>query len=187
MVKPPLERPKPCLGVPLLRPLPPSRDIAAQCPAGQWMMSADDGAVDHLECVWDGSTLVEGLKNAFPKTSQCPTAKVPVNAGPLAELFGQVAPRRSCAGYPENPFKNKTVVGRLAAIRGTDRKDEVFKQRPFAVAHQMSGQAGLHSKNQLQSRQSASVNPFCQHGLSPPGVRGRMFLPRFVQQSRGKA
>jgi hypothetical protein len=43
--------------------------------------------------------------------------------------------------------------------------DEVFKQRPFVVAHQVSGQAGLHGRYQLESHRSSHVNPFCQHGL----------------------
>lgn len=57
------------------------------------------------------------------------------------------------------------MVGRLAPIPGSDRKNEVFKQRPLVVAHQVSGQADLHSRYQLESRRSPSVNPFCQHVL----------------------
>lgn len=57
------------------------------------------------------------------------------------------------------------MVGGFAAIGGADRKNEVFKQRPFLIAHQVSGQAGLHSRYQLESRLSQLVNPFCQHGL----------------------
>lgn len=57
------------------------------------------------------------------------------------------------------------MVDWFTAIRGTDRKNEVFKQRPLLVAHQVSGQAGLHSRYQLESRPKRLVNPFCQHDL----------------------
>ncbi len=57
------------------------------------------------------------------------------------------------------------MIGRLAHIPGLDRKNEVFKQRPLVVAHQVSGQADLQSRYQLEARPSPGVNPFCQHVL----------------------
>jgi len=36
---------------------------------------------------------------------------------------------------------------------------------PFLVRHQVSCQAGLHRRYQLESRSARPVNPFCQHGL----------------------
>lgn len=45
------------------------------------------------------------------------------------------------------------MIDGFAAIRGADRKNEMFKQRPFLVAHQVSGQADLHNRYQLESRQ----------------------------------
>lgn len=129
------------------------------------MMGSNDGAIDHLQGVWDGSAAVQGLKDIFPQARKCPASKLPVNARPFAELFGQVPPGRSCPRDPKNPIQNKAVIGWFAAIRGTDCSDEVFKQRPFIVAHQVSGQAGLHGRYQLESRRSPRVNPFCQHGL----------------------
>ncbi len=68
------------------------------------------------------------------------------------------------------------MVGRFAPIWSTDRKNEVFKQRPFLVAHQVSGQADLHSRYQLESRQSASVNlegSVRSAGIMPMPLRGR--------------
>jgi hypothetical protein len=38
-------------------------------------------------------------------------------------------------------------------------------KRPFLVRHQVSCQAGLHRRYQLESRSEHPVNPFCQHGL----------------------
>jgi hypothetical protein len=74
------------------------------------------------------------------------------------------------------------MIGGLTAIRGTDRKNEMFKQRPFLVAHQVSGQAGLHSRYQLESRLSLRVNPFCQHNL-----QRRKTAQSDRQQSSGSA
>ncbi len=65
------------------------------------------------------------------------------------------------------------MVGWLATIRGAGRKNEVLKQRPLVVAHQVSGQADLHSRYQLESRQGPHVNPFCQHGLELPATASR--------------
>lgn len=61
------------------------------------------------------------------------------------------------------------MIGEFVAIRGADRKDEVFKQRPFVVAHQVSGQAGLHGRYQLESHRVHRMNPFCQHDLAQFG------------------
>ncbi|MDQ7775225.1 MAG: DUF2285 domain-containing protein [Paracoccus aminovorans] len=38
-------------------------------------------------------------------------------------------------------------------------------KRPFLVRHQVSCQAGLHCRYQLESRSGHPVNPFCQHHL----------------------
>jgi len=59
------------------------------------MMRANDGAVDHLQGVRDGPALVRRLKDVFPQPSQSSPSKLPVNTGPFAERFGQVAPRRT--------------------------------------------------------------------------------------------
>ncbi|KJZ16921.1 hypothetical protein TW82_20840, partial [Pseudoalteromonas fuliginea] len=82
------------------------------------------------------------------------------------EFLGQVAPRRSRARNPENPIQNKAMVGGFAPIRGAVGEDEMFKERPFLVGHQVSCQTGLHSRYQLESRLNLHVNPFCQHGLA---------------------
>ena len=91
------------------------------------MVRANDGAVDHLKGVRDGPTLVQRFEYVFPKARQSPPSKLPVNAGPFAKLFRQVPPGWSGARDPENTIQNKAMIGGLAAIRGTDRKNEVFK------------------------------------------------------------
>ena len=110
---------------------------------------------------WYGQTLVKhcGLLSVW-------TDKAAANARPFAELFRQVTPRRSRPGYPENTIKNKTMVRGFASIWGADRQDEALVKRPFLVRHQVSCQAGLHRRYQLESRSARNVNPFCQHGLA---------------------
>ncbi len=112
---------------------------------------------------WYGQTLVKhcGLLSVW-------TDKAAANARPFAELFRQVTPRRSRPGYPENTIKNKTMVRGFASIWGADRQDEALVKRPFLVRHQVSCQAGLHRRYQLESRSARTVNPFCQHGLGGP-------------------
>ncbi|WP_207545912.1 hypothetical protein, partial [Salipiger thiooxidans] len=44
--------------------------------------------------------------------------------------------------------------------------DETLKERAFLVRHQVSCQAGLHRRYQLESRLPRSVNLFCQHALA---------------------
>ena len=57
------------------------------------------------------------------------------------------------------------MVGGFAPIRGPDSQDEPLKERPFLVRHQVSCQAGLHRRYQLEARSAHAVNPFCQHDL----------------------
>ena len=59
------------------------------------------------------------------------------------------------------------MVGRFAAIGGADGKNKAFKQRPFLVAHKVSGQDGLHSRYQLEARLSHRVKSLLstQHSL----------------------
>ena len=65
------------------------------------MMSANDRAVDHLDCVLHGSALVQGAHDVLAKPRQCSTPKLPVNAGPLPELCRKVPPRGAGACKPE--------------------------------------------------------------------------------------
>ena len=49
-------------------------------PAGQWRVGANDCAIDHLQSVWDGIAVVQGLKDVFPQARKRPASKLPVNA-----------------------------------------------------------------------------------------------------------
>ena len=133
------------------------------------MVGADYSAVDYLQGIRRGPALVQGVHDVLPETRQRPTSELPVDARPLAELFGQVTPWGTSARDPENPIKNNAMAGRFAPVRRTDRQDKSFKERPLFVRHQVSCQAGLHSRYQLESRSARDGNPFCQHGLASIG------------------
>src|SRR6056297_2871559 len=110
------------------------------------MMGANHGAVDHLKGIRSSPTLVQSVHDVLPETRQRPASELPVDARPFAELFGQVPPWGAGASDPENPIQNKAMVDRLAPVRRTGREDKPFKERPFLVRHQISCQAGLHSR-----------------------------------------
>ena len=153
VVKPPLERPKPCRGVP----------SSTRC----LMMGPDHGAVDHLRGAWHSPAFVQGLHDLLPESRQHPAPELAVDARPLAKLFRQIALWRAGPGNPEYPIKNKPVVGGFASVRRARRKDETLKERPFFVRHKVSCQAGLHRRYQLEARLALPVNLFFQHDLAP--------------------
>lgn len=62
------------------------------------------------------------------------------------------------------------MVQGFASVRGAGGKDEAFMKRPLLVRHQVSCQAGLHRRYQLESRSDRHVNPFCQHDLVPGDI-----------------
>ena len=129
------------------------------------MVSANHGAVDHLERVRHGPAAVQCLHDVLPEPGQRPAPELPVDARPLAELFGQVSPRSPGPGDPEHAIQNTAVIDRFAPVRRADGQDEGLEESPLLVRHQVSCQAGLHRRYQLESRLPLGVNPFCQHGL----------------------
>ena len=66
----------------------------------------------------------------------------------------------------EEPISAPLEAPVLVAEAEYDSQDEPLKERPLLVGHQVSCQAGLHRRYQLESCLTATVNPFCQHGLS---------------------
>lgn len=58
------------------------------------------------------------------------------------------------------------MVGGFAPVRSADSQDEVFKEYPLLVRHEVSCQVGLHCRYQLESRSGVGGNPFCQHALA---------------------
>ena len=147
------------------------------------MMGADHSAVDHLQGVRHGLALVQGLHDLFPEPGQRPTPEPEIIARPFAKRLGQIAPRSPCAGNPENPIKNKAVIGGFASIRGADSLAEPFKERPLLVRHQVSCQADLHRRYQLDSRLAGRVNPFCQHD---PDRQQKPIIGKLFNEIKGK-
>ena len=134
VVKPPFERPKLFWESP----------FCARC----LMMGADDGAVDHLNLIWCGATLVQRLKNQFSETRQSPASELAIDRRPFAKLIRQVTPLCSSTSNPEDPVKNQAMIYRRATA--TDRVDERFKKCPFRIAHRQSRQDSL-LKSYLES------------------------------------
>ena len=66
------------------------------------MMGADHGAINHLQLVRRDPSVVQGVQDVLPQPCERPAAELAVDRGPLAELFGQVAPRRAGSCDPEN-------------------------------------------------------------------------------------
>ena len=137
VVKPPRERPKPWRRVPL----------STRC----LMVRADDGAVDHLQGIWHCPALVQGLQDVLAEARECPAPELSVDARPFAELGRQVSPWYAGAGDPENAIKDEAMVGRPAPVRVTDSTNEMFKEHPFLVRHEVSCQAGLLRRYQHES------------------------------------
>lgn len=130
-------------------------------------MGANHGAVDHLKGVWDRAALVQGVHDDLPQPYQRPAPELTVNARPFSEPIRQVAPRSTRPRDSENTIQNKAMVGGFALIRGAGGQNEAFKKRPLFVRHQVSCQAGVRRRYQLESRSTHDGNPFCQHGLGP--------------------
>lgn len=136
------------------------------------MMGASHGAVDHLERIRHKSVFVQGCHDLPPQPCRDPAPELAADTGPLAELFGQVAPRGAHPCGPENPIRNKAVVRGLAPAGGTDGQNEASVEGLFLARHQVSCQAGLHRRYQLESRSTCPVNPFCQHDLAATNSGG---------------
>ena len=71
-------------------------------------MDPDDRAVDHD--VFEVGVLGQPIEKTLPCALPGPSPEARVNAVPLAELVGQVAPRRSGTRDPQNRFDKKPIV-----------------------------------------------------------------------------
>ena len=128
------------------------------------MVSTNDGAVDHLDLIGQNTAFIQRFKDHLPQTRQRPSAKLPVDARPLAKLFRQISPGSACACNPEHTIQRQSVIRRRAPTASSNSKHERFKERPFGVCHQQSSQSSL-SKRQLELDLKPIENPVCQHDL----------------------
>ena len=130
------------------------------------MMGADHSAINHLELVWRDPSVVQRVQDVLPQPGKGPAAELAVDRGPLAELFGQVAPRRAGSCDPENTIQNNTMIRRFPPIRVSDATNEALEEGPLIVGYQVARQAHLPSREELESYGDRQRNPFCQHDLA---------------------
>ena len=115
------------------------------------MMGTDHGAVDHLQLVWRNPRVVQRVEDILPQSGQGPAAELAVDRRPLAELFGQVAPRRTGSCDPEYTIQNKTMIRRLPPVRVSDGTNETLEEGPRIVGYQVARQDHLLRRDELES------------------------------------
>src|SRR5690554_4480349 len=102
----------------------------------------------------------------LPQPCEGPSTELAANRRPLAELFGQVPPRRAGPDDPENPIQNKTMIGWFAPVRMPNGMDEPLEEGPLVVGYQIARQEHLPRRDDLESQTAERWNPFCQHDLA---------------------
>ena len=106
-------------------------------------------------------TVVERLQDHVPETSNRPSPELAVNAGPFAELSGQVAPLGPGAGNAEHTVEN------LAMIAGrpptTSRIASINPSKNAHSASSINNRAKIASPERyLESDLTRFGNPLCQ-------------------------
>lgn len=99
------------------------------------MMGTNYSTVDHLKGVGNNPALGQGFQDLLPEPRESPAPELSVDTRSLPKFLRPVSQWSICTCNPENAIKNKAVIGRSAPIRGTDRKDKPFKERPLLVRH----------------------------------------------------
>ena len=138
--------------------------------AGCTVVSPNDGAVDHLNRVWNRLALVERGEDQLPQPRQGPAPELAVNRVPFTELFRQVTPRRPGARDPEDAIQNQPMILRGTTATAPDCSDECLEKHPLVVRHQVSRQDNLQSQSYLESDTGALGNPVCQQNLGKPNL-----------------
>lgn len=131
--------------------------LLTQCPAGQWMMGADHGAVDHLEGIRRCPALIQGVHNVPPRDLPASSGGTAGRRWPICRTLREGHARGTGPGDPENPIKNKTVVGRFAPVRRTNRARTARINRS-KNAHSSSD---IRSRAKLISIADTSLNHAC--------------------------
>lgn len=116
------------------------------------MISADHGAIDHLQFVRCNPRAVQRVQDVLPQPCECPVAEPAADLEPLAELFGQVTPGRAGARVvlrlapvaacapPENAIQNKALTGGFTSVWMSNGLDERLTEGPLA-GYQVACQA----------------------------------------------
>ena len=129
------------------------------------MVRPNDGAVDHLNRVWNRLALVECGEDQLPQPCQGPAPELTVNREPFAELFRQITLRRAGARDPEDAIQHQPVIRRGPPATAPYCSDECLEEHPLVVRHQVSRQDNLQSQSYLESDTGALGNPVCQQNL----------------------
>ena len=74
------------------------------------MVSADHGAVDHLDRLRCGAAAAQRFEQEVPQPRPAPAQELTIDCVPLAKLFRQFAPRRSGARHPKYAVEGAPVI-----------------------------------------------------------------------------
>ena len=120
-------------------------------------VNPNDGGVDHR--ILHVRLVAAGVEKPFENIGSHPVSKPNVDRVPFAERWRQVSPRASRPGDPQDGFDEQPIVSpaapRISRLAQTVR----LHPRPLGVGQNES----VHP--QLESRQTACVNPVSQQTL----------------------
>jgi hypothetical protein len=97
------------------------------------VVSANDGAVDHLQGIGITATIGQGLQQYIPKAGGGPAPVLPVDRVPVAQLRWQITPGNACPRHPEDGIQHSALTTRRTAAEGTCLDHEGLEERPFLV------------------------------------------------------
>jgi hypothetical protein len=119
------------------------------------LMDPDDRAVDHA--VFEVGVLGQLVEKTLPYTLPSPPPEARVNAVPLAELIGQIAPRRPGAHDPQDRLHKQAIV--LSTPTRVAHLARQFRCHPcpLLVAQDFSNQGSSPPICSLESRFDAKV------------------------------
>jgi hypothetical protein len=109
-------------------------------------MRPDDGAVDHLQAGLDVIGIVQRLQYRVPQAADRPTAELPIDRTPLAEVLRQVTPRRARPCDPEHAVQQKPMIAAWPPTLGASLCHEGLEERPFLIRHQPTKHAALRKE-----------------------------------------
>src|SRR5882724_8627202 len=122
------------------------------------LMCPDHRAVEAVVGVVRQPAIGQGFQNRVPDAPLAPAAKALVDAVPLAELFRQVAPRRTGAQHPQHAVHERPVIARWSPDAASLRRQKRDDDLPRLVAQSSANQSRLPSRGSLESRSESRVN-----------------------------
>src|SRR5271163_1653678 len=104
--------------------------------AGGAAMRPDRGAVDHLQCVQIAPAVGQRLQHDVPYAGETPTAVLPPDRIPVAELLRKVTPRCTGATDPKNPVEHPAMVSWRTSAMRRGSCEERLDDFPLLIRHQ---------------------------------------------------